>query len=116
MKKISYVLVIGMSMPLLSGCAAALIGGGAAGGYYYSENKQSIDNYTSDSWITSKVKSKLLAEKGINSLDISVSTNKGIVYLTGHADSADQRAKAITIAQQTKGVQRVDASNLTVKQ
>ena len=37
---------------------------------------------TSDTWITTKVKSDLLTEKGIPGSDIKVETNKGVVSLS----------------------------------
>ena len=113
---IKHLLIAASCVGLLSGCAAALVGGGAAGGYYYSEHKQGIDAYASDSWITSKVKSKLVAEKGINSLNISVTTTKGVVYLTGTTKTVQQREQVIALATHTEGVKRVDASNLVVGQ
>lgn len=37
---------------------------------------------TSDTWITTKVKSDLVTEKGIPGTDIKVETNKGVVSLS----------------------------------
>jgi osmotically-inducible protein OsmY len=67
-----------------------------------------------DSVITTKVKSSLLTEKGIDSTDISVETNKGRVLLSGFVKSSNQRARAEQIARDTKGVRSV-ANRIEVK-
>ncbi len=61
---------------------------------------------TSDAWITTKIKSELLATKGMKSGTIKVVTENGIVYLMGMV-SKDQAETAATIASQVDGVQRV---------
>ncbi|TMG86804.1 MAG: BON domain-containing protein [Betaproteobacteria bacterium] len=63
---------------------------------------------------TTKVKTALLAEPGLKSLEISVDTKDGTVTLSGKVDSADQRDRAKQIAQSTGGVKGV-VDNLTVK-
>ena len=63
---------------------------------------------------TTKVKTALLAEPGLKSLEISVDTKDGTVTLSGKVDSADQRDRAKQIAQSTGGVTGV-VDNLTVK-
>ena len=99
----------------LSSCALALIGaGGAAGGYYLANDKGKTGEYTHDSVITSKIKSKFIGTKGISSLDISVVTSNGIVYLTGSVPSVQQKSLAIAIAQNTNGVKQVVVDNLHV--
>jgi osmotically-inducible protein OsmY len=67
-----------------------------------------------DSVITTKVKSSLLTEKGIDSTDISVETNKGRVLLSGFVKSSDQRQRAEQVARRTSGVQSV-ANRLEVR-
>ena len=42
----------------------------------------------SDTWITSKVKSTLLADTALSGMDIKVETNKGVVTLTGTVATA----------------------------
>lgn len=60
----------------------------------------------SDSWITAKIKSQLLATKGMKSGTVKVVTENGTVYLMGLV-SKDQAETAATIASQVDGVQRV---------
>ena len=66
-----------------------------------------------DAWITTKVKTELMTTKGVPSTDISVTTNNGIVTLTGVVDSKAQVNKAVACAKGIKGVAKVDSSALT---
>ena len=68
-----------------------------------------------DAWITSKVKSQLLADDGVKGTNITVETKGNVVTLGGTAESAASRAKAIEIAQSTKGVRSVVATGLKVQ-
>ena len=58
----------------------------------------------SDSAITTKVKTALLAEKDINSFDIKVSTFKGNVQLSGFVNSQWQIDKAMQVTAAVDGV------------
>lgn len=60
-----------------------------------------------DSVITTKVKTALLTEKGIDSTDISVKTDKGRVLLSGYVKSEQQRSSAEKVARETGGVRTV---------
>lgn len=61
---------------------------------------------SSDSLITSKVKTKLLAEKNISGINVKVITEDGIVYLMGLVSKQEGKIAA-DIASRTGGVQRV---------
>ncbi len=68
---------------------------------------------TSDTWITTKVKSDLLTEKGIPGSDIKVETNKGVVSLSSTVAITDaQKEIAVAIAKKIKGVKAVSADGL----
>jgi osmotically-inducible protein OsmY len=60
----------------------------------------------SDSWITTKIKSQMLATKGLKSGTIKVITENGTVYLMGMV-SHEQADGAVYIARQVSGVQKV---------
>lgn len=60
----------------------------------------------SDSWITAKIKTEMLATKGLQSGTIKVVTENGTVYLMGTVNR-DQAETAVDIARQVQGVQRV---------
>jgi len=76
------------------------------------QTSQSSDQPVSDAWITMKVKSELATTKDINSMDISVKTQNGIVQLSGTQPNDIAVKKAVATAQTIKGVTRVDASGL----
>ena len=54
-----------------------------------------------------KVKSALLADRGVAALDIHVDTNAGVVTLAGEVESTEMRNRAVEIAEATPGVVRV---------
>lgn len=97
--------------------AALAVGGGMtqtalAGGH---EADRSAGEVISDSWITTKVKSQLVADRDVSGLDISVETREGVVSLTGEAKNQTQVSKAVQIARSTDGVKRVDATGLRLE-
>ncbi|MCX7033242.1 MAG: BON domain-containing protein [Arenimonas sp.] len=67
-----------------------------------------------DGWITTKVKSQLLADPGTKGLNIMVETHANIVHLSGVAATAASRELAISIARNTRGVRGVDATRLRI--
>ncbi|MDZ7870661.1 MAG: BON domain-containing protein [Rheinheimera sp.] len=66
----------------------------------------------SDSWITAKVKSSFMYSSNISGGDIDVSTNNGIVTLTGKVASGIERSLAIETAQNIRGVKSVTSKAL----
>lgn len=66
----------------------------------------SMVSRTSDSYITTKVKTKLFANPEQTGLDVKVVTEKGVVYLMGIVSHAEAEI-ATDIARQTGGVQKV---------
>ncbi|WP_162782185.1 BON domain-containing protein [Arenimonas caeni] len=67
-----------------------------------------------DAWITTKVKSKLLADDQVKGTDINVDVKANVVTLSGTAPSLEARIKAIELAQETRGVRSVVATELRV--
>lgn len=70
------------------------------------------DQPINDTWITTKVKSSLLADSDVSGLDVSVETTNGVVTLSGDVDSQAQIDRAVQIASDIDGVTDVDASAL----
>lgn len=68
----------------------------------------------SDSWITAKVKSTLMYSSNVNGSDIDASTSAGVVTLKGKVDSGAERALAIELADNVRGVKSVQAQSLTI--
>lgn len=61
---------------------------------------------TSDSWITTKIRSLMLADTSLKSSTIKVITENGVVYLLGIV-SQKQADIAVDIARRVSGVQKV---------
>jgi len=61
----------------------------------------------SDSWITTKIKSKLLADPVVSGFTFHVETVNGKVYLTGIVDDQRHRQRAVDIVRATDGVTAV---------
>lgn len=70
---------------------------------------------TNDNMITTKVKAQLLANSSTEATSISVITTKGVVTLSGVANSLAEAITAIKIAEAVSGVKNVDASALSVR-
>lgn len=68
---------------------------------------KTFKNFAGDTWITAQVKSRLLAEKYLKSVNYNVETVNGVVYLMGIAQDQDELEKAVYIASRVKGVERV---------
>jgi osmotically-inducible protein OsmY len=66
-----------------------------------------------DGWITTKVKSTFLYSSYVDSADIGVNTKGGVVTLQGKLASGTQRALAIELAKNVRGVKNVRAGGLT---
>ena len=62
--------------------------------------------YVDDSWITTKVKSDMMADKRISSRNIGVNTTKGV--LTGTVATAHESNQAAAIARGVAGVKAVE--------
>jgi hyperosmotically inducible protein len=97
------VLVLGTS-----GCAAVLIGAAAVGGYYLGKDDRSPARIAEDGTITTRVKSKLVADKYVDAFAINVDTNDGIVTLYGSVATRFEREQAERLAGSVSGVQRVE--------
>ena len=68
----------------------------------------------SDSWITTKVKSELLADSMSKGFKVNVVTTHGVVVLEGSLTSQDAIDHVKDIASKVDGVKSVDISGLTV--
>jgi len=66
--------------------------------------KESPKEFVKDSVITTKIKAEFAKDKQISAMRIKVKTAKGVVKLTGKAKSKEEADKAVSVAQDTKGV------------
>ena len=79
----------------------------------HDQMERDSDQPVNDTWITTKVKSSLLADSDVAGLDVEVETVNGEVRLSGDVDSQAQIDRATEIARDIEGVTSVDASGLT---
>lgn len=63
--------------------------------------------YARDSWITAQIKARLLVYKDIKSINYSVETVNGTVYLMGVAQSKKELDDVAYVASKVKGVNKV---------
>jgi len=63
--------------------------------------------YAEDSWLTTKVKTALLRERGLHSMDVSVETFDSHVLLSGFVADEAQKRKALLVASNVEGVKDV---------
>jgi len=73
------------------------------------------DQPVDDTWITTKVKSSLLADTDVSGLEINVETVNGVVTLSGQVDEQMQIDRATAIARDIEGVTEVRTASLTVE-
>jgi len=79
----------------LAGCASSGTG-------------QKTGAYVDDAWITTKVKSEMVADKDVKAHKIDVDTKNGVVTLTGTVETWQEANKATDIARGIKGVTAVE--------
>jgi osmotically-inducible protein OsmY len=87
--------------------AAALLGlsGCASTGSFFDEAST-----------TAKVKKAIYSEPSLKVMDISVSTDEGVVELTGSVKTRAERAKAAQVASKVEGVKKVNNQLKVVSQ
>lgn len=68
----------------------------------------------SETITTGKIKAAIASDPGLKDSDISVTTQNGVVTLSGTAKSQDQVTMATALAQRQEGVVRVE-NNISVK-
>jgi len=83
------------------------------GGTSLWETMRSVKETSQDAATTSKVKTALLLSKHVSAFNVKVTTNGGTVTLSGEVPTEATRRLAVTIAQDTSGVTRVQ-DNLTL--
>jgi hyperosmotically inducible periplasmic protein len=71
------------------------------------DGKSTAGAVLDDSVITVKVKSALMTDDQTRGTEIAVTSNKGVVQLSGFVDSADEQARATSVARTVEGVQSV---------
>lgn len=91
------------------GTVGALTGGCAA-----TPTRESTGEYVDDATITTKVKAALIKDPIVKAFEVSVTTFKGVVQLSGFVDNADQKMQAEKVAETVKGVKEVQ-NNISLR-
>jgi len=89
-------IVAGALILALAGCASSGNTGKKTG------------EYVDDAWITTKVKSEMIADSEVKAHKIDVDTKNGVVKLSGTVETWQQANKANDIARGIKGVTAVE--------
>jgi hyperosmotically inducible protein len=74
-----------------------------------------VGNTVDDSIVTAKIKSALLADPAVRSLDIAVVTRKGQVQLSGYVTNQTQINRALEIVKVVDGVSSIN-NEISIKQ
>lgn len=77
-------------------------------------NRQTMGEKIDDASITSQVKFALLSHKSTSALKTKVTTNEGVIVITGEASSEAEKSLVTKLAQDVRGVDAV-TNNMTVK-
>lgn len=80
----------------------------ACGGYYRDSPRRTAGEATDDRAIHTAVKSKLVAHGKTRGWKINVDVFRSTVILNGYVRSEEERATAIALARDTRGVIQVD--------
>lgn len=92
-----------------------LFGALLVGHLYANGSLNEITQDISDSVISTKITAKYTENMMLNPLKIGVSTEKGVVTLSGHVKSKKAFVEALRLAVNTKGVRHVDTDDLHIK-
>jgi len=79
-----------------------------------SKAASNAERVVTDSWITTKVKSEILANSVSKAFKVSVKTKHGAVSLKGKLPSQDAIDQVKMIAEKVKGVKSVDVSGIVI--
>jgi osmotically-inducible protein OsmY len=70
-------------------------------------DSEGVQGYVSDSWVTAQLRTKLTIDADVQSINYSIDTVQGIVYLMGAARNQAELNKVIDTARNIKNVKQV---------
>lgn len=68
---------------------------------------EGVTGFVKDGWITSKLRTALTFDRGVQSINYSIDTVQGVVYLMGVAQNQTELNRVIETARTTSGVKQV---------
>lgn len=89
--------------------AAACLGiAGCAGTTEGGQEDSRAGRYVDDATLTAKVKTAIATDVGVKAAsNVNVETHRGVVQLSGFADSSEQASRSVEAAEKIAGVQSV---------
>lgn len=106
MKKSLFVSMVSASL-MLSGCAAPIIMGAAATGGYMASQERGFKTSLHDTKIKAHLKDRLTNTHYTYLAEIGTSVLNGDVLVTGVVESADEKAKVMSVVRNVPDVKRV---------
>ncbi len=70
-------------------------------------DSEGVTGYVKDNWITSQLRTSILFDKNIQSINYTIDTVQGVVYLMGFAQNQTELNRVIEIARTISGVKQV---------
>jgi hyperosmotically inducible protein len=71
------------------------------------EGRETTGQYVDDATITTKVKEAFVGDPQVKAMQVNVETMQGVVQLSGFVDSTAAEQRAVSLAQDVKGVKSV---------
>lgn len=100
-------MALSYTVAIISGCTAVAVGGAATGGYYAAKDKRTLATITSDAALSTKIKTKLIADEYVKAGNINVDTYDSVVTLHGNVPSEAIKERTIQLTRSIKGVKKV---------
>ena len=102
MKSCIFTLVFAAAAGSLAGCA------GTTSESADTTNKSTTGQYVDDATVTAKVKTAIASDVGVKAAaNVNVETFRGVVQLSGFADSEEQASRSVQAAKKVGGVRSV---------
>lgn len=97
-----------MNRILVASIVAALLGAGCATQGEGETKESGAARYVDDATLTAKVKTAIATDVGVKAAsNVNVETHRGVVQLSGFADSGEQAERSAAAAEKVAGVQSV---------
>lgn len=93
---------------VLAAVVAGVLGAGCATPGSEGAQQSRSGRYVDDATLTAKVKTAIATDVGVKAAaNVNVETHKGVVQLSGFADSGEQASRSVAAAEKVAGVQSV---------